>query len=99
MLSKLYIPDNVDDDKARTLKLLVNNVKSRRPPPDTASKNNLKRFDALLDKKFEAQLADLNEEELRKMENLQELFEFLDDIIPEDEDEEEPVKKRATKKR
>jgi len=31
LLSKLYIPDEADDDKIRTLKLLMNNVKSVRP--------------------------------------------------------------------
>jgi condensin complex subunit 3 len=33
------------------------------------------------------------------LEELKELFEFLDDIIPEDEDEDDVPKKRAAKKR
>ena len=45
----------------------------------------LAKFDALIAKKFEKQL-ELKEEELRKLEELQDLFDFLDDIIPEDDD-------------
>jgi condensin complex subunit 3 len=44
-------------------------------------------------------LEDFNEDEYRKLEELKELFEFLDDIIPDDEDEEEAPKKRMARKR
>jgi condensin complex subunit 3 len=45
-------------------------------------------------------LEDFNEEEYRKMEELKELFEFLDDIIPEDDDEviDVEVKKKGKKR-
>lgn len=53
---------------------------------DLTSRKALAKFDALISKKFEKQL-ELKEEELRKLEELQDLFDFLDDIIPEDDDE------------
>ncbi|OSD02561.1 hypothetical protein PYCCODRAFT_320509 [Trametes coccinea BRFM310] len=93
MLGKLYLPDEVDDDKVRVLKLLVTNLRSRRPPRDTAAKNSLAKFDAALSKKYEKQLENFSEEEFRKLEELRELFEFLDDIIPDEDDEEEAPKK------
>ncbi|OSD02558.1 hypothetical protein PYCCODRAFT_1367188 [Trametes coccinea BRFM310] len=93
MLGKLYLPDEVDDDKVRVLKLLVTNLRSRRPPRDTAAKNALAKFDAALSKKYEKQLENFSEEEFRKLEELRELFEFLDDIIPDEDDEEEAPRK------
>jgi condensin complex subunit 3 len=53
---------------------------------DLTSRRALAKFDALITKKFEKQL-ELKEEELRKLEELQDLFDFLDDIIPEDDAE------------
>ncbi|KZT24842.1 hypothetical protein NEOLEDRAFT_1134516 [Neolentinus lepideus HHB14362 ss-1] len=99
VLSKLYIPDAVDDDKIRSLKVLMYNLTSRRPLRDTAASNAFTRFDAAISKKFEKQLEDFNEEQYRQLESLKELFEFLDDIIPESDEEEEVPKKRTTRKR
>jgi len=48
--------------------------------------NAFTRFDAAISKKFEKQLEDFSEEQYRKLEELKDLFEFLDDIIPEDDD-------------
>ncbi|KAH9848970.1 nuclear condensing complex subunit [Lenzites betulinus] len=93
MLGKLFLPDEVDDDKVRVLKLLVTNLRSRRPPRDTAGKNALVKFDAALSKKYERQLENFSEDEFRKLEELRELFEFLDDIIPDFDEEDEPPKK------
>ncbi|PIL28240.1 hypothetical protein GSI_09652 [Ganoderma sinense ZZ0214-1] len=93
MLGKLYLPDEAEDDKLRTLKLLVTSLRSRRPPRDTASKNAVIKFDNALSKKYEKQLENFSEDELRKLEELKELFEFLDDIIPLEDDEEDPPKK------
>lgn len=55
----------------------------------------------MIDKKFEKQLADFDEEEYRQLEYLKDLFEFLDDIAPDsDWDEDDvPVKKRGNNKR
>ena len=56
------------------------------------------RFDKAISKKYESKLEGFNEEEFRQLEKLKDLFEFLDDIIPDDSDEEvEPTKK--TRKR
>ncbi|TFK48905.1 ARM repeat-containing protein [Heliocybe sulcata] len=97
--SKLYMPENVDDDKIRTLKLLMHNLTSRRPLRDTTANNALARFDAAISKKYEKQLEDFNEEQYRQLESLKELFEFLDDIIPESDEEEETPKKKVSRKR
>ncbi|KAJ7086065.1 nuclear condensing complex subunit [Mycena belliarum] len=101
MLGKLHIPDDVDVDKIRTLKLLIHTLNLRRPLKDTATKNAFKKFDATISKKFEKQLEDFDEEEYRKLEELKELFEFLDDIMPEDDDEVINVdaKKKGKKRR
>jgi condensin complex subunit 3 len=39
----------------------------------------------MLCKKYEAKLAGFSEEEFRKLEELKDLFEFLDDIVPDDD--------------
>ncbi|KAI0063895.1 hypothetical protein BV25DRAFT_1823946 [Artomyces pyxidatus] len=100
VLSKLYIPPEVDDDKIRTLKLLMHNLHSRRPLRDSAANTAFTKFDNSISKKFEKQLEDFDEAEYRQLESLKDLFEFLDDIIPDDDEEEvELPKKRATRKR
>jgi len=104
-LSKLsLLPETDDDDKVRTLKLLVHNLRTRRPPRDASALAALVKFDGALSKRFEKQLEDFGEAEYRQLESLKELFEFLDEIVPldEDEDEEEEapaLKKRAARKR
>jgi len=104
-LSKLFLPlETDDDDRVRTLKLLVHNLRTRRPPRDASAQAALVKFDGVLSKRFEKQLEDFNEAEYRQLQSLQELFEFLDDIVPVDEDEDEEgevptAKKRAARKR
>ena len=97
LLNKLYIPDQIDDDKLRTLKLLVNNVRTRRPMKDATSSSALTRFDNSIAKKYQSQLEGFNEEEYRQLEYFRDLFEFLDDVMPE-EDEDEPSARRARKR-
>ncbi|KAI0747199.1 nuclear condensing complex subunit [Daedaleopsis nitida] len=99
MLGKLQLPDEVDDDKVRILKLLVMNLRSRRPPRDTSAKNALSKFEAALTKKYERQLENFSEDEFRKLEELKDLFEFLDDIIPLEDDEDEIAPKKGRKRR
>lgn len=100
VLGRLHLPDTADDDKIRTIKLLIHNLGTRRPLRDTAAKNALAKFDASLSKKYADKLADFSEEEYRQLAALKDLFEFLDDIIPIDEDEEiEFPKTRARKRR
>jgi condensin complex subunit 3 len=105
-LNKLFLPlETDDDDKVRTLKLLVHNLRMRRPPRDASALAALVKFDGALSKRFEKQLEDFNESEYRQLQSLQELFEFLDDIMPlnededRDEEEEASTKKRAARKR
>lgn len=103
-LTKLFLPPETDDDdKVRTLKLLVHNLRTRRPPRDASALAALVKFDNALSKRFEKQLEDFGEAEYRQLQSLQELFEFLDEIVPldedEDEEEEAPSKKRTTRKR
>ena len=75
----------------------------RRPLHDTVAKNAFTRFDMAVSKKYDKQLEDFNEAEYRKMAELKDLFEFLDDIIPENDDEEieinAPKKGKSTRKR
>ncbi|KDQ54411.1 hypothetical protein JAAARDRAFT_60793 [Jaapia argillacea MUCL 33604] len=98
-LSKLHIPEVIDDDKIRTLKLLMHNLTSRRPLHDTTSKNAFNKFETSVSKKFEKQLEGFNEEEYRELESLKEQFDFLDDIIPLDSDDSDVPRKKVTRKR
>jgi uncharacterized membrane protein YccC len=89
-LGKLYLPPETgDDDKVRTLKLLVQNLRTRRPLREASAQAALAKFDNALSKRFEKQLEDFDEAEYRQLESLRELFEFLDEIVPLDEDEDE----------
>ncbi|KAH7887136.1 nuclear condensing complex subunit [Phlebopus sp. FC_14] len=99
VLGRLYLPDNVDDDKIRTLKLLIHTLSSRRPLRDTTAKNAFSKFDAAISKKYAEKLADFSEEEYRQLEHLKELFVFLDDIIPLDDGEEIEFPRTRTRKR
>jgi condensin complex subunit 3 len=78
----------------------------RRPPRDASALAALVKFDNALSKRFEKQLEDFNESEYRQLQSLQELFKFLDEIMPLDEDEDgdeeeeaSAAKKRAARKR
>lgn len=71
----------------------------RRPLRDTTANNAFTRFDAAFTKKYKDQLEDFNEDEYRKLESLKDLFEFLDDIIPDDDEDEPEPKKKITRKR
>jgi hypothetical protein len=64
-------------------------VFQRRPIHDTAARNALTRFEASLGKKFATQLENsgVDESELRKLEQLKDLFDFLDEITSASEEE------------
>jgi condensin complex subunit 3 len=98
-LNKLFLPETDDDDQVRTVKLLAYNLRMRRPPRDATALAALVKFDSALSKRFEKQLEDFDEAEYRQLESLQELFEFLDEIVPLDEDEDEEEEPQASKKR
>ncbi|CAA7267951.1 unnamed protein product [Cyclocybe aegerita] len=88
LLNKLHIPDTVDDYRIRSLKLLMDNLRTRRPLRDTVSKNALAKFEATITRKFEKQFEQFSEEDFRKLHELNDLFQFLDSIIPLDDEEE-----------
>lgn len=74
----------------------------RRPLKDAVTNNAFAKFEATICKKFEKQLEDFNEEEYRKLEELKDIFDFVDSIIPEDDDDEVvevDVAKRKGRKR
>jgi len=98
--------------KIQSLKLLLNKVQQVRLGcnnfifcltniqqlrQDASTKNALARLQKSIEKQFTEQLEGFDEEELRKLEELHDLFEFLDDLDLEDEGEEMPPhpKKRA----
>jgi condensin complex subunit 3 len=118
ILERVYLPETVDDDKIRTLKLLVHNVftvrvlssprvpfrpltrPQRRPIRDVSARNALTKFDASISKKYADKLAGFSEEEYRRLEQLEALFAFLDDIVPLDDGEEVemPMRTRGRKR-
>ena len=121
VLGRLHLPETVDDDKIRTLKLLVHNVFTvplpfpffralplliihtprvqRRPIRDVSARNALSKFDATISRKYADKLADFSEEEYRRLEQLDALFRFLDDIVPLDDGEEVEMPKTRGRKR
>lgn len=58
----------------------------RRPLRDSASKTAFAKFESTLVENFGQQLEGFSEAEYRKLEELNELFEFLDSVIPLDEE-------------
>jgi condensin complex subunit 3 len=68
---------------------------------DAVAFGAINRFDTRLSATYEAQLESFDEGEYRTLEALNELFEFLDEILgPEDADElVEPVVRRGRKRR
>ncbi|KAG8801371.1 hypothetical protein FRC16_000627 [Serendipita sp. 398] len=84
LLSKLYLPPGIDDNKLRKLKYLASSYKLNRPFPDSTSKNAFDRFLKTLDKNYVDILNGISEEESRKLEALQDLFQFIDELVPEE---------------
>ena len=74
-------------------------MKQRRPLRDFICNSAFTRFETAISKKFEKQLQHFTEEEFRKLEELTELFEFLDSIIPFDDDEDHDAPRRSSRKR
>jgi len=59
----------------------------------------LAKFDATVSGKYAAQLESFSEEDYRKLEYLKDLFEFLDDIIPEEPEPDLPPPTAKGRKR
>ncbi|EPS93226.1 hypothetical protein FOMPIDRAFT_1056181 [Fomitopsis schrenkii] len=105
LLGKLHLPETVDEDKARTLKTLMQNLRSRRPLRDTTSQNAFSKFEDALSKKYAPQLEGFSEEEYRQLENLDAhagmkgAFEFIDRFELDEEEEDVKPVRRARKRR
>ncbi|KAG8985209.1 hypothetical protein FRB93_006052 [Tulasnella sp. JGI-2019a] len=99
MLPKMYIPADLDEDKAKYIKVLSSTLRTRRPFKEAVVRNAFARFEKGLDKVLSAQLKGFKEEEYLQLEELREKFEWLDDItsdvsdgdldLDDDDDEEE----------
>ncbi|KAH7096918.1 nuclear condensing complex subunit [Auriculariales sp. MPI-PUGE-AT-0066] len=96
-LSKIFIPMEVDDLKIRTLVVLVSNVQRRRPIGDSTARTALERFSKSLRKRFAEQLEGVTDEDMRKMDALTKLFEFMDSM-PEVEEQEQTQPSQSKKR-
>ncbi|KAG8831458.1 hypothetical protein FRC17_003121 [Serendipita sp. 399] len=96
LLSKFYLPPSIDDNKLRKLRYLASSYKLNRPFPDSASRNTFDRFTKSLDRNYADILNGISEEDSRKLEALQELFKFIDDLVPEGDIPAPDGRKRAT---
>lgn len=70
----------------------------RRPIRDTTAQNAFIKFDDMISKKFAKQLEGFSEEEYRQLENMKDLFEFLDAVEPDSEEEDVKPTKRTRKR-
>ncbi|KZT57283.1 putative mitotic chromosome condensation-related protein [Calocera cornea HHB12733] len=93
LLSKLHLPEHADDDKVKSIGLLIWGIKTRRPVKDTASRNALVRFQSAINKKYSEQLAGMDEAAYRELESLKELFDDVFSLVPDDDEEEEATPK------
>ncbi|KZO96900.1 putative mitotic chromosome condensation-related protein [Calocera viscosa TUFC12733] len=100
LLGKLHLPEHADDDKIKSIGLLIWGIKTRRPVKDTTSRNALVRFQASLNKRYSEQLAGMDEAAYRELESLKDLFDDVFSLVPDEDDEEEATPKpkaRATR--
>ncbi|KIK68741.1 hypothetical protein GYMLUDRAFT_190085 [Collybiopsis luxurians FD-317 M1] len=98
-LSKLYLPNEVDEDEVRYLSLRMNKVHSHRPLGDTVSKNAFAKFQASFVKKYEKYLEGLSAEEYLSHEKHQAEAAFLDQILPLEDEAGPSGPKRGRKRR
>ncbi|KAI0030500.1 nuclear condensing complex subunits [Vararia minispora EC-137] len=101
MLPKLFLPLEADDLHVRVLHLLAHKLSAARPVRDAGAFSSVKKFDDALSKHYNDQLDSFDVTEYRKLEELTDLFEFLDDIFDSDGDDElvEPPARRGPKRR
>ncbi|KAF9269428.1 hypothetical protein L218DRAFT_1029797 [Marasmius fiardii PR-910] len=98
LLPKLYLPDVVDDDKVKELKVKIDTIQARRPPRETTAKKALAKFADKLAKKYEEQLKNFDEDDWLKMTRNQVILDEVDAIFPHDDDDEDPVEKKSRKR-
>ena len=77
---------------------MVRSSPQRRPLRDSICNNAFTKFETLITKKFKNQLEHFSEEEFRKLEELNELFLFLDSIIPMEDDDNDVAPRRSKKR-
>lgn len=63
--------------------LLLNGPRQNRSFPDASSRASFDRFSKTLEKHYADVFNGMSEEDSRKMESLKDLFEFLDELVPE----------------
>ncbi|KAF8342823.1 nuclear condensing complex subunit [Cantharellus anzutake] len=95
LLSKLHVSDTIDEDRIRRLMLLLKSLHRRRFLKDTITRNAVARFETGLAKKFAPLLESFDEAQLRELEALKELFEFLDKLTS-DEDVSDEAERAAS---
>ncbi|KAK1226249.1 chromosome condensation complex Condensin, subunit G [Marasmius sp. AFHP31] len=99
VLPKLNLPDTVDERKLVHLKVWVKYLRASRPPRDTVAKTAFKKFEDAFIKKYEEQLKDFDEDQYRALQDFNDLFEEVDNLIPEDDEVAEPVERSGRKRR
>ncbi|PPQ63212.1 hypothetical protein CVT24_005757 [Panaeolus cyanescens] len=97
-LLRLYVPDTIDSRKIKGLYCLMQHV-HQRSLGDAVAKNSFKKFEAMICKKFEKELENCSEDDLRKLDYYQDMFKFLDDIIPMSDDEDDFDESNAAPKK
>ncbi|EJU03066.1 ARM repeat-containing protein [Dacryopinax primogenitus] len=97
LLNKLHFPEQVDDDKIRSIGLLIWGVKTRRPLKDTTSRNAFVRFQNAMNKKYSEQLTGMDEAAYRELASLKELFDDVFLLVPDEDDEEEATPRPKVK--
>ncbi|KAL0579006.1 chromosome condensation complex Condensin, subunit G [Marasmius crinis-equi] len=100
LLPKLYLPDDLGELQIVEMHCLATGVRDCRLPRDAVAKNAFARFEANFAKKYEEHLQDFDESQYRRLESLNKLFAFVDNMVPMDDDEDaEPVEKKGRKRR
>ncbi|KAG8963687.1 hypothetical protein FRC00_005396 [Tulasnella sp. 408] len=87
MLGRLYIPADLDNDKAHQLKILTSALTMHRPLKDTVSKNAFTKFDNALSKTLTEQLEGFNEEDYAELDEIRKRFEWTEDVLADDSSE------------
>ncbi|KAL1671838.1 armadillo-type protein [Schizophyllum commune] len=90
MLPALRLPDGEDVDglKVQKVKLLTETLlKGRHPPPGKGPRDLVEKFDKQLEKRYASQLEGFSREEARERDEFKALFEFVDDLLASDGEE------------
>ncbi|KAG8947483.1 hypothetical protein FRC04_010664 [Tulasnella sp. 424] len=87
MLGRLYIPADLDYDKALQLKILTSALMMHRPLKDTVSKNAFTKFDNSLSKTLAEQLAGFKEEDYVELDEICKRFDWAEDVLADDSSE------------